>query len=209
MNKGIFITLEGGEGTGKSTLIANLAKRLVELGHPPVLTREPGGTPLAEAVRALALFPPQDESWSPLAQALLMNAARADHLEKNIIPSLEAGQWVLCDRFADSTRAYQSIDGVSQAALLEIEHTVVADAAPDITFVLDADPSLLIERRVQRGGSDAFEAKPLEFHEKVRAAFLMIAEYEPDRCVILDALQAPGALANQAISTLQNRGFLT
>ena len=143
MIAGRFITLEGGEGTGKSTLIAGLAYMLRARGMACIVTREPGGTPLAEQVRDLALNPPEGESWSPLAQALLMNAAREDHLERQIRPALRAGRWVLCDRFADSTRAYQSIDGVSMNTLLAFERAVVKDTRPDLTLILDADPELL------------------------------------------------------------------
>ncbi|MDJ0921926.1 MAG: dTMP kinase [Henriciella sp.] len=209
MSEGIFITLEGGEGTGKSTLIANLQHRLHGLGIRPVLTREPGGTPLAEAVRSLALFPPDGDTWTPLAQALLMNAARTDHLEKKIIPALASGDWVICDRFADSTRAYQSIDGVAEPVLRDIERAVVGDTMPDVTFILDADPAALVARRSQRGGSDAFEAQPMAFHESVRAAFLKIAQSKPERCIVLDALQSPDEVADRAMAHLRDKGFIS
>ena len=201
---GRFITLEGGEGAGKSTLIAGLQAELERKGLTVCVTREPGGTTLAEKVRALALNPPSDETWSPLSHALLMNTSRADHLEKRIRPALARGEWVLCDRFADSTRAYQSIDGVPTETLLTIERAVVAETRPHLTLILDADPAALAERRQQRGTQDVFEAKDLRFHETVRAAFLAIAEAEPDRCVVIDALQSPPqvlAMALDAIST--------
>lgn len=209
MTKGIFITLEGGEGTGKSTLIKALSAHLGAIGITPLLTREPGGTEMAEAVRALALFPPGGGSWSPVAQALLMNASRADHLEKKIRPALEAGTWVICDRFADSTRAYQSIDGLAADTLLAFETAVVGQTRPDMTFILDAAPQALLERRAERGGSDAFEAKPMAFHERVRAAFLDIAKQEPERCMVLDALQTPESVADQAMHALKQSGFLS
>src|SRR6056297_55632 len=125
--KGCFITLEGGEGTGKSTLVAGLPRVLQSRGLETIVTREPGGTVLAEQVRALALTPQKDQTWSPLAHALLMNTSRDDHLNKLIRPALARGAWVLCDRFADSTRAYQSIDGVTDDVLLEIERAIVAE----------------------------------------------------------------------------------
>ncbi len=202
---GKFITLEGGEGSGKSTLIAGLADALQEQGIACLQTREPGGTPLAEAVRNLALHPPGGETWSPLAHALLMNTARQDHLEKKIRPALKQGTWVLCDRFADSTRAYQSVDGVSHAALTGFERAVVGDTMPDLTLILDAPPETLLSRRSERGTTDAFEARDIAFHEAVRAAFLSIAEGEPDRCVIINANQSPAQVLADALHQIESR----
>ncbi len=199
---GRFITLEGGEGTGKSTLIAGLQQALSARGLSVVVTREPGGTPLAEAVRALALNPPEDAAWSPLAHALLMNTAREDHLKHLIRPALARGDWVICDRFADSTRAYQSIDGVAVEDLLAIEAIVVGETRPDLTLILDAAPQALAERRQQRDVSDVFEQKDLHFHDQVRSAFLAIARIEPERCQVLDALQSPEAVLKAALSTI-------
>lgn len=199
---GRFITLEGGEGTGKSTLIAGLKQALSTRGLSLVVTREPGGTPLAEAVRNLALNPPEDAAWSPLAHALLMNTAREDHLKHLIRPALARGDWVLCDRFADSTRAYQSIDGVAVEDLLAIEAIVVGDTRPDLTLILDAAPQALAERRQQRNVSDVFEQKDLSFHEQVRSAFLNIARIEPERCVVLDALQSPADVLEAALAAI-------
>ncbi len=203
--QGRFITLEGGEGTGKSTLIAGLRDALSKQGIETAFTREPGGTPLAEQVRTLALNPPEGESWSPLAHALLMNTAREDHLRKLIRPALANGTWVICDRFADSTRAYQSIDGVAMETLLQFERAVVADTVPDLTLILDAAPEALAERRRQRDVSDVFEAKAMAFHEKVRKAFLQIAEDEPDRCVIINALQSPESVLGDALAAIDSR----
>lgn len=202
---GRFITLEGGEGTGKSTLIAALADELRARGLSVIVTREPGGTPLAEHVRALALNPPSEEAWSPLAHALLMNTARDDHLSKLIRPALARGDWVICDRFADSTRAYQSIDGVDLETLLGIEQAVVRDTAPDLTLILDAAPEDLAERRRARGTKDVFENKDLEFHTQIRRAFLKIAEAEPERCVLIKALQAPANVLSDALSAISTR----
>jgi dTMP kinase len=197
--------LEGGEGTGKSTLIAGLQQALSARDVDLVTTREPGGTVLAEAVRNLALNPPEDEAWSPLAHALLMNTAREDHLKRLIRPALARGAWVICDRFADSTRAYQSIDGVSLEQLLAIEAIVVGETRPDLTLILDAAPEALAERRRQRNVSDVFEQKELAFHEQVRSAFLNIARIEPERCVVLDALQSPEDVLQAALDAIEQR----
>lgn len=202
---GRFITLEGGEGTGKSTLIAGLSDALQKRGHTIVVTREPGGTKLAEQVRALALNPPVGETWSPLSHALLMNTARDDHLNKLIRPALERGDWVLCDRFADSTRAYQRVDGQDIETLLKIEREVVRETQPHLTLVLDGAPQDLAERRRARGTQDVFEQKDLEFHEKIRAAFLEIAEQEAARCAVIDALQTPEQVLAAALSAIDAR----
>jgi len=190
---GQFITLEGGEGVGKSTLLSGLANRLETLGIHVVKTREPGGTPLAETVRNLALHPPNGAKWSPLAEALLMNAARASHLDDLVRPALVRGDWVLCDRFSDSTLAYQSIGGVPIETLRAMEASVLKQTVPDLTLILDASPAQLIERRQSRGEPlDVFEARPQEFHNAVRDAFLTIAESDSARYVVLDAM-APAA----------------
>lgn len=202
---GRFITLEGGEGSGKSTLIHGLQSALEARDLTVLVTREPGGTVLAEHVRALALTPPDGEAWSPMSHALLMNTARSDHLEKRIRPALQNGTWVLCDRFADSTRAYQSIDGVTSETLLTIEAAVIGETRPDLTLVLDADPSALASRRRARGTRDVFEDKDLQFHEQVRAAFLSIAEAEPERCAVLDALQSEDAVLTNALRVIDQR----
>lgn len=202
---GRFITLEGGEGTGKSTLIKGLADALARRDIEVVVTREPGGTPLAEEIRTIALTPPDGEVWSPLAHAMLMNTSRDDHLNKLIRPSLERGSWVLCDRFADSSRAYQSIDGVEETTLLALERAVVADTSPDLTLVLDADPAALADRRQSRGTRDVFEDKDMDFHTRVRSAFLRIAEKEPERCVVLDALLTPDEILNRAVALIEAR----
>ncbi|MEM6410370.1 MAG: dTMP kinase [Pseudomonadota bacterium] len=205
--QGRFVTLEGGEGSGKSTLLNSLAKRAKEHDISAEITREPGGTPLAEAVRKLALNPGDGEKWSPLAEALLMNAARVDHLEKRIRPALERGQWVLCDRFSDSTLAYQSAGGeVTMPTLLTIEASVLEWSRPDLTLILDAPVELLIKRREDRNGeNDSFEERPLSFHRAVRNAFLQIAQRNPDRCVVLDAEQAPGRILEEAWAAIEAR----
>lgn len=205
--RGRFITLEGGEGTGKSTLQQALQSQLAEQGIEALLTREPGGSPRAEAVRALVLNPPGGTAFSPLAEALLMNAARSDHLDLLIRPALAAGKWVVCDRFSDSTRVYQGVSGaVSPDVLLDMERHVVTDTRPDLTLVLDAPVSLALERRAARGGNlDVFEARGLAFHEAVRDAFAEIARREPARCTLIDASQPAEDVARLAWAEISAR----
>ncbi|WOR16381.1 dTMP kinase [Hyphomonas sp. FCG-A18] len=203
--QGRFITIEGGEGTGKSTLIAGLTQAFRERGIAVLTTREPGGTPLAEQVRELALSKHENEGWSPLAHALLMNAARQDHLDRQIRPALRAGRWVISDRFADSTRVYQGIDGVSERFLKALEAQIVGETRPDITLILDGDPERLQERRSLRGVSDVFEARDLGFHNAVRDGFLAIAEAEPERCAVIDALVSPEAVVASGLQAIDTR----
>ena len=202
---GRCISLEGGEGGGKSTLIAGLRGALEARGLEVIVTREPGGTPLSEQVRALALTPPEGETWSPLAHALLMNTAREDHLRKLIRPALASGKWVLCDRFADSTLVYQAIDGGDLGSLRQIQDIVVGDTQPDLTFILDAAPEDLLERREKRAVSDVFEAKDLSFHQIVRDGFKAIAEEAPERCVLIDALMDPEQVLEAALQAIDAR----
>lgn len=206
MARGRFITFEGGEGTGKSTLIAGLVPALRDRGISVVVTREPGGTPLAEKIRELALNPPDDHEWSPLAHALLMNAAREDHLVRQIRPALARGLWVLCDRFADSSRAYQSTQGVSMSVLKQFERAVVGDTTPDLTLILDAAPEDLAARRMARDITDVFEAKGMEFHQNIRNAFLAIAEDEPNRCKVVSALQPVEDVLANALTAIDALG---
>ena len=206
VDRGRFITLEGGEGAGKSTLLAGLVERLKAQNITTIRTREPGGTPLAESVRSLALHPPNGNKWSPLAEALLMNAARANHLDERIRPALLRGDWVLCDRFSDSTLAYQSIGGVPMPTLRAMEASVLNDTVPDLTLILDAPPSELISRRADRGEPlDAFEARPQDFHDAVRAVFLQIADSDPARYVVLDALEPADSVLEDAWRAVSER----
>jgi len=204
---GRFITLEGGEGTGKSTLLAALRERLEASGKSVILTREPGGTELAEAIRNLVLHPPEGQVWSSMAEALLMNAARTDHLEKKIRPALEAGNWVLCDRFADSTRVYQSVqNGVSANILKLLEQSVLGETVPDLTLVLDAPVEQAASRRAARGGSaDSFELRDKAFHEAVRQAFIDVAHSEPARCALIDASRTAEDVAGAAWREIEER----
>ena len=187
MKRGRFITLEGGEGAGKSTQARRLAERLGELGYQVVLTREPGGSEGAEVLRNL-LVQGDAGRWSPIAETLMMYAARADHLERKIRPALAEGAWVICDRFSDSTRAYQGAGGgVSPEVIEEIDHAVVGVDRPDLTLIFDLPVETGLERAHQRGGDARFESKGEAFHRRLREGYLKIAAQEPDRCVVIDA----------------------
>lgn len=187
--RAVFITLEGGEGTGKSTQARRLAARLREMGREVVETREPGGSPGAEAVRHV-LLSGAAKPLGPAAEALLFAAARADHVDGVIRPALAAGKSVICDRFVDSTRIYQGVLGQVPAALLdELEHLVTASARPDLTLILDVPPQIGRDRAGARdkGMKDRFEQEGAAYHARVREAFLALAAADPARCAVLDA----------------------
>ena len=208
MTRGRFITLEGGEGVGKSTLATALEARLVARGIKVVRTREPGGTPGAEAIRRLILSPPVEVAgWEPIAETLLFYAARTDHLDKLIRPALAAGSWVICDRFSDSTRAYQAAAGHVPSEHIEtIDRICVGDTTPDITLILDLPLSAARERMIARANDkDAIESRVASYHEAVHKAFLDIARANPRRCVVLDASAAPDALATAALAAIDAR----
>lgn len=196
MARGRFITLEGGEGAGKSTQQNRLVARLSELGHDVVATREPGGSEGGEAIRELLVNGPP-ERWSAVTEVLLMNAARRDHLERRIRPALERGAFVVCDRFADSTRAYQGAGGDADPALIEaVERAVVGDTRPDLTVILDLPVEDGLRRAAHRGDGEArFEAKGIAFHQRLRQGFLDIAAAEPRRCAIIDATRPQDEVA--------------
>ena len=196
MRQARFITLEGGEGTGKSTQVALLAERLRERGIEVVTTREPGGTEGAEAVRSLLVTGSTDR-WSPAAEALLVNAGRADHVERLIRPALAAGKWVVSDRYADSTMAYQGAGkGLSDASLRSLHHLAAADLWPDLTLVLDLPVELGLGRAASRsGGEGRFEGHDADFHERVALGFRDLAAAEPRRCRLIDASGEPGSVA--------------
>ncbi len=193
---GRFITLEGGEGSGKSTQARLLAERLRGQGQQVVLTREPGGTPGAEAVRALLVTGDTDR-WSPWAEACLVNAARADHVERVIRPALARGDWVICDRFVDSTRAYQGAGkGLDDAALCGLHAQVTANLWPDLTLVMTLDPGHGLERAEARGTTEArFEGHDADFHVRVSDFFAALPNREPERCHAIAADQAVEAIA--------------
>jgi dTMP kinase len=189
VSQGKFITFEGGEGAGKSTQLKRLETRLALLQIHVAMTREPGGSPGAEAIRNLVLRGDADR-WSPVTETLLMYAARRDHIERTIRPILDRGTWVLCDRFADSTRAYQGAAGGTDPALIAaLERHILEGTRPDLTIVFDIDPAVGLERAHRRAGAELrFESKGIEFHKRLREAFLEIARSEPDRCVLVDAV---------------------
>ena len=185
---GRFITFEGGEGAGKSTQVRLLAERLRKAGLDVVTTREPGGSAGAEILRHVILSGAAKPLGS-LAEATLFAAARADHLDATIRPALTAGRWVICDRFADSTRVYQGALGQVDPQLLEVLETVtVGETRPDLTIVLDVPADEGLERAAARSGAgaDRFESESLSFHKGLREAFLALARKEPQRCVVLD-----------------------
>lgn len=187
MTQGFFISFEGGEGAGKSTQIRRLAERLQAAGHDVVVTREPGGSPGAEAIRELLVNGAADR-WSPVTETLLMYAARRDHVERVIRPALSRGAIVLCDRFADSTRAYQGAGGDAPASLIaSLEDHVLGGTVPDLTLILDLPAEIGLQRADARGGAARFESKGLAFHERLRAGYLEIARREPERCVVIEA----------------------
>ena len=188
MQHGRFITFEGGEGAGKSTQLKGLVARLQSQGREVVATREPGGSPGAEAIRELVLTGAADR-WSPVTETLLMYAARRDHVERVIRPALARGAWVVCDRFADSTRAYQGAAGGTAAELIAaLERFVLEETRPDLTLIFDLPVEVGLARAHARAGSEMrFESKGLAFHARLRDGFLAIADAEPDRCALIDA----------------------
>jgi dTMP kinase len=206
--KGKFITFEGGEGTGKSTQAVTLAAQLEALGIRIKLTREPGGSPGAEIMRHV-LLSGAAKPLGPEAEAILFAAARDDHIQCTIRPALDAGRWVISDRFADSTRVYQGVVGeVDHRFINALERVCVGDLRPDLTFVLDVPAELGLRRAAgRRGGSnpDRFEAEKLDFHERLRQAYLMLAAAEPDRCVIVDASAPKKMVAKRIWQAVNSR----
>ncbi|MEM7427413.1 MAG: dTMP kinase [Pseudomonadota bacterium] len=202
---GRFITFEGGEGAGKSTQVRLLAERLAACGIDPVLTREPGGAPQAEIIREL-LVTGEVDRWSAQAEALLNYAARDDHLRSVIRPALAAGKWVLCDRFSDSTRAYQGLTGGVGPAMIDAVHReVVGDTEPDLTLIMDLSPQTGLARAEARGDANRFENKGLAFHRRLRKAFQEIADRYPQRCVLLDASSGIEEIADEIFKRVEAR----
>ena len=208
-----FITFEGGEGVGKSSQVKRLLVRLNRLGIDAVRTREPGGTPTAEAVRAFILQG-RSESWGAGAEAVLFAAARLDHVNNLVAPSLQSGKWVISDRFHDSTRAYQGLTGGVDNRLIDgLEDLALNGHLPDLTIVLDMDPELAfsrvnareLETALQNTG-DRFEKEDLDWHRRLRQGFLAIAAANPQRCVVLPANQTEQALEDE-IWDLMTRRF--
>jgi len=187
MPSGKFITFEGGEGAGKSTQIRRLADALEKAGLTVTVTREPGGSGGAEKIRDILLDPNAD--WDPPTEALLHFAARADHYTTKIAPALRAGDWVLCDRFADSTRAYQGYGlGLDMKAIETLYEIALDDFEPDLTIILDIPVETGVKRMLERGADpDRYEKMDAAFHERLRQGFLDIAQKDPLRCAVIDA----------------------
>lgn len=188
MTRGKFIAFEGGEGAGKSTQARLLAAALERRGLPSVITREPGGTPGAEAIRAL-LLGTEGEGWNPRAEALLFAAARSDHVERLIQPAVAAGKWVICDRFVDSSRAYQGGgSGLSDAEVLELHRIGSGGLLPDLTLLIEVSPEVARQRTAARDvdGADRIGGRDDAYHAKVAAAFARFAEAEPARFARID-----------------------
>ncbi|PZF76969.1 dTMP kinase [Aestuariivirga litoralis] len=204
-----FITFEGGEGSGKSTQIRRLAARLQERGRDVLITREPGGTPEAEAIRGL-LVSGDVARWTARSEALLNYAAREQHLEQVIRPALVSGRTVLCDRFMDSTRAYQGYAGGCEPGFIDaLERAVVGPTRPDLTLVFDLDPAIGLARAKSRGdhqAEDRYERKGLAFHGKLREGFLDILRKDPKRCRLVDASQDIDAVAEDVWSIVEAAG---
>lgn len=195
---GKLITFEGGEGAGKSTQVAILADRLSQAGRRVIATREPGGSPVAEDIRAV-LLSGKVRALGPFAEALLFSVARQDHVDTVIKEALAQGKWVICDRFLDSTRAYQGVTGGVPAPVVSaLERLTLKGVMPDLTIVLDIPVEEGLARIAQRPGNaapDRFESEQLAHHERVRQAFLDIAQEEPNRCVVIDARKPEAQVA--------------
>jgi len=206
--QGKFITFEGGEGAGKSTQAAMLALRLEALGLGVQLTREPGGSPGAEIIRHV-LLSGAAKPFGPAVEAMLFAAARDDHVQCTILPALKSGKWVICDRFADSTRVYQGILGhVDERLIKGLERVSIGDLAPDLTVILDTPVEIGLARvdsRRGEGAPDRFEAESVEFHHKLREAYLAVAAAEPGRCVVIDASAAKEEVAKQVWEAVKSR----
>jgi dTMP kinase len=207
--QGAFITLEGGEGVGKSTQLRHLLDRLAGVGVPAVGTREPGGSPNAEVLRRLLL----DGTFKPLgskAEAIMFSAARIDHLDVTILPALAAGTWVVCDRFMDSTRVYQGhLGDLDPGFIAALERVTLGVTRPDLTLILDLPADVGLARARKRRAADAapdrFEAEDIGFHRELRDAFLAIAAAEPGRCVVVDAARPVAVVADAIWDAVRER----
>ncbi len=200
------MTIEGGEGAGKSTQAALLVGALGRAGIAALATREPGGSPGAEAIRRL-LLEGEAERWDPLGEALLFAAARRDHVVRTILPALAAGTWVVCDRFADSTLAYQGDGkGLDRAVLAELQRLTLGGLAPDLTVILDLPVEEGLRRAAARSGAaDRFERLGLAFHRRLRDGFRRIAAAEPQRCVVVDAAADPETVHRAILAAVAAR----
>ena len=201
--KGAFISFEGIDGSGKSTQARMLRDALAEQGHDVVLTREPGGSPGAEEIRALVLQGDPDR-WSAETELLLFTAARRDHLERLIDPALAQGKIVLCDRFADSTRLYQGLSRGDLRAKVDALHDLMIGREPDLTLLIDMDPEKALTRAFDRAGTEErFEEMGLEMQQRMRGGFLELAKAAPDRFRVIEGNREPKTVAADVIDTVQ------
>ena len=189
MSKGMFITFEGIDGSGKSTQAKALVETLKTKGVPCIWTREPGGSKGAEAIREL-LVEGDPDRWSPETEILLFNAARRDHFEKTIIPAIERGETIVCDRFVDSTRIYQGVARADLRKTVDIIHETMIGREADLTYIIDIDPEVALTRGLARNsGEDRFEDMGLQFQKDLRAGFLELAKRNTERCKVIDGSQ--------------------
>ena len=211
---GVFITFEGGDGTGKSTQVKKLVADLTARGLPVVATREPGGTPQAERIRNL-LLQRDSGNFDPLTEVLLLMAARREHLQNLIEPALARGEWVISDRFVDSSRAFQGAGmGIDRAVIDQVYGLIAGDRTPDLTFMFDIDPAEGLARSGRQkaaavstaeGTEDRYERMGLPFHTRLREGFLAIAHEEPQRCVLIDASQSIENVTAQVMAEIERR----
>ncbi len=206
VRRGRFITVEGGEGAGKSTQAARLAETLERRGIATLVTREPGGTPEAERIRAL-LLDPGGAGWEASTEVLLYFAGRVENVAKTVEPALAEGRIVICDRFADSTLAYQGYGAdVPLASIRAVADAALGGFRPDLTLILDIDPALGLARtRSRPAASDRYESRPLDYHRRVRDGFLEIAADAPARCVVVDAAQPADRVADAVLAAVTAR----
>lgn len=205
-SKGIFLTIEGVDGVGKSTNIETVRDFMGSRGIQYVLTREPGGTAVAEQIRELLLAVNQDDALCELSELLLVFAARAQHLEKVIKPALAQGKWVICDRFTDATYAYQGGGrGLDRSIISGLESLVQGELRPDLTLILDLDPRIGLQRANERGELDRFEQEKLEFFDRVRQTYLAIAAADPQRCVVIDAANDLETVSSDLVKILEDK----
>jgi len=204
--RGCFITLEGGEGSGKSTQVSRLAEAFVIAGLPHLVTREPGGTTGAESIRKL-LVEGDGDRWDPMTETVLFMAARVDHVRKKIIPALRKGTHVICDRFADSTMVYQGLaKGLGEEFITLMHNFCLGDFQPDLTLIFDITPEEGLKRAgARKGNENRFEGLDISFHQKIREGFLQIALEHPSRCAVVDASQASDQVQKQVAAAIRER----
>jgi len=202
----MFITFEGGDGSGKSTQLQLLGKAFTASAIPHVMTREPGGSAGAEAIRKL-LVSGEADAWDAETETLLFYAARLDHVNKLIKPALAEGKTVICDRFADSTLVYQGIGkGLSGEYIQALHRLTLGNFMPGLTIILDIDPAIGLKRAASRRGNETrFENMDIDFHHRIRAGFLSIAEREPQRCMVVDAGQGQETIHKTIVDIINNK----